>query len=129
MAKRQLKSLASGFGAGFGLAFIISYTMTGEIMAKDVSSPQTTELNAKTRAPTLMKYVHIGQVESLAVIGVAAYCDKTYRMPILVGGLAGVAVNEVLYQYAKQQGIANPGPPTEQHNSREDREEGGFVYG
>jgi hypothetical protein len=125
MPTRKLKSLASGFGAGFGLAFIISYTMTGEIMAKDVSSPQTTELNARTRAPTLMKYVHIGQVESLAVIGIAAYCDKQYRAPILVGGLAGVAVNEVLYQYAKQQGITKPGPPTEQH----DRQEGGFVYG
>jgi len=124
MARRSLKSLASGFGAGFGLAFIISYTMTGEIMAKDVSSPQTTELNAATRAPTLMKYVHIGQVESLAVIGIAAYFDKQYRLPILVGGLSGVAVNECLYQHAKQQGLKKPGPPTEQHNS-----EGGFVYG
>jgi hypothetical protein len=124
MPKRSLKSLASGFGAGFGLAFIISYTMTGEIMAKDVSSPQTTELNAATRAPTLMKWVHIGQVESLAVIAVASYCDKDYRSPILIGGLAGVAVNEVLYRYAKREGLEKPGPPTEQHNS-----EGGFVYG
>jgi hypothetical protein len=124
MPRRSAKTLVGGFGAGFGLAFIISYTMTGEIMAKDVSSPQTTELNAETRAPTLMKYVHIGQVESLAVIGIAAACDKTYRAPILVGGLAGVAVNEALYQYAKQQGMANPGPPTEQHNSQ-----GGFTYG
>lgn len=126
MATRKVKTLASGFGAGFGLAFIISYTMTGEIMAKDVSSPQTTELNAATRAPTLMKYVHIGQVESLAVIGVAAYCDKTYRAPILIGGLAGVAVNEVLYQHAKKQGLQNGGPPTEQHNATS---EGGYSYG
>jgi hypothetical protein len=93
--------------------------MCGEIMAKDVSSPQTTELNAGTRAPTLMKYVHIGQAESLGVIILAAYWDKSYRTPILVGGLMGIAVNEVLYQYAKRQGLQNPGPPTEHHNSQD----------
>lgn len=106
---------AIGSVGGFGIAFIISYTMCGEIMAKDVSSPQTTELNAGARAPTLMKYVHIGQVESLAIIGLAAYWDKSYRQPILWGGLLGVAVNEALYLYAKHQGINNPGPPTEQY--------------
>lgn len=104
-----------GSVGGFGLAFIISYTMCGEIMAKDVSSPQTTELNAGVRAPTLMKYVHIGQVESLAVIAYAAYVDKAFRKPILSGGIAGILVNEALYQYAKRQGINNPGPPTEQY--------------
>jgi hypothetical protein len=103
---------------GFGIAFIISYTMCGEIMAKDVSSPQTTELNAGTRAPTLMKYVHIGQVESLAVIGLAAYWEgPPLRRAILAGGIAGVVVNEVLYQYALHQGTTKPGVPTEQHNA------------
>jgi len=110
---------AIGSIGGFGIAFIISYTMCGEIMAKDVSSPQTTELNAGTRAPTLMKYVHIGQVESAAVIVLAAWWDKSYRKPILLGGIAGIAVNEALYLYAKNQGMTNPGPPTEQHNTYE----------
>jgi hypothetical protein len=106
---------AIGSIGGFGIAFIISYTMCGEIMAKDVSSPQTTELNADKRAPTLMKYVHIGQVESAVVIALAAYWDKGFRKPILVGGILGIAVNEALYQHAKAQGIKNPGPPTEQY--------------
>lgn len=114
-------------GGGFGLAFIISYTMTGEIMAKDVSSPQTTELNAPDRAPTLMKYVHIGQVESLAVVAIAACFDKQFRKPILLGGISGIVVNEVLYQYAKEQGLQNGGRPTEQHSA--ERMEGGLVYG
>lgn len=106
---------AIGSIGGFGIAFIISYTMCGEIMAKDVSSPQTTELNAGARAPTLMKYVHIGQIESAAIIAFAAYADKAYRKPILWGGILGIAVNETLYLYAKQQGINNPGPATEQY--------------
>lgn len=109
---------AIGSVGGFGIAFIISYTMCGEIMAKDVSSPQTTEMNAATRAPTLMKYVHIGQIESAAIISLAAFWDKSYRKPILLGGILGIAVNEVLYLHAKSQGIKNPGPPTEQHNSQ-----------
>lgn len=106
---------AIGSIGGFGIAFIISYTMCGEIMAKDVSSPQTTELNAGVRAPTLMKYVHIGQVESAAIIALAAYWDKPFRKPILYGGILGILVNEVLYVYAKQQGINNPGPATENY--------------
>ncbi len=108
---------AIGSVGGFGIAFIISYTMCGEIMAKDVSSPQTTEMNAKTRAPTLMKYVHIGQVESAAIITLAAYWDKAYRKPILLGGVLGIAVNEVLYLHALKQGTSKPGPPTEHHNA------------
>jgi hypothetical protein len=106
---------AIGSVGGFGIAFIISYTMCGEIMAKDVSSPQTTELNAGARAPTLMKYVHIGQVESAGIIALAAYWDKAFRKPILLGGILGIAVNEVLYLHAKSRGINNPGPPTEQY--------------
>jgi hypothetical protein len=116
---------AIGSVGGAGIAFIISYTMCGEVMAKDVSSPQTTELNAKTRAPTLMKYVHIGQVESAAVITIAAIVDKPYRKPILIGGILGIVVNEGLYQYAKRQGIDNPGPPTERHNEPTG---GGFTW-
>jgi len=106
-----------GNTSSFGIAFIVSYTLCGDVMAKDVSSPQTTELNAGARAPTLMKYVHIGQIESAAVISIAAAADKTYRKPILLGGILAIAVNELLYQYAKKQGLEKPGVPTEDHSN------------
>ena len=99
--------------AGWGIAFLVSAGIMHEIMAKDVSSPQTTELNADIRAPTLMKWVHLGQVEGALFLAVAVVMDKQHRVPILLGGLSAMAINEIEYQHAKQTGLQNGGPPTE----------------
>ena len=51
---------------GNGVAFLVSAAgLVNEIIASDCSSPQTAELNADERAPTLMKWVNIGLVESV----------------------------------------------------------------
>lgn len=113
---------------GQGIAFLVAYGLGCEAIAKDVSSPQTAELNIQKREATLMKWVHLGQAESLMVILVAASIDKKHRNAILAGGLLGMAITEVEYLYAKKSGLENPGPPTEEYPS-ESREEGGFVYG
>jgi hypothetical protein len=110
-----------------GIAFIVSYGAVCEIIAKVNSSPQTTELNAEKRAPTLMKWVHIGMAESVLVVGVAiCFEDKSMRAPFLLGGALGMVVTEAEYLYAKKCGLDNVGAePTEDW----EKQEGGFVYG
>lgn len=100
-------------GAGGGIAFLVSAGIVYEIIAKDVSSPQTAELNAAKRAPTLMKWVHVGQVESVLFIAVAATIDKKHRREILAGGIMAMLITEAEYIHAKQSGLSNLGSPTE----------------
>lgn len=122
--------MALNLGGSNGIAFLVAAGITYEIIAKDVSSPQTAELNIQTRAPTLMKWVHVGQVESIAFITIAAMIDKPYRKPILAGGILAMIITELEYLYAKKSGLENPGPATEIHNpGLQQTVEGGAVGG
>lgn len=111
-----------------GIAFVVSYGAVCEVIAKVNSSPQTTELNAEKRAPTLMKWVHLGMAESVLVIGVAiCFEDKSMRTPFIVGGALGMVVTELEYLYAKKSGLEKKGAaPTEDWSNRW---EGGTVIG
>jgi hypothetical protein len=100
---------------GNGIAFLVAAGIVFEIIAYSCSSPQTTELNADKRAPTLMKWVHIGQVQSAGFLTVAAVIDKNHRVAILMGGGAAMVISEGLYMHAKAAGLANPGPATEEY--------------
>lgn len=112
-----------------GIAFLVSYGLVCEAIAKDVSSPQTAHLNAKTRAPTLMQWVHIGQAEGAAIIAIAAIVDKQHRNAILAGGILAMVVTEIEYLYAKKAGLESPEPPTEVHNTTLQAVEGGAIGG
>jgi hypothetical protein len=101
--------------AGRGIAFLVSAGIVYEIIAKDVSSPQTAELNILKREATLMKWVHVGQVESALFIAVAATLDRRHRGPILAGGIMAMIITEGEYLHARQSGLANPGPGTEEY--------------
>ena len=63
-------------GGGTGVAFLVSAGIVYEIIAAACSSPQTTELNAGTRAPTLMKWVNLGLIQAGASVAIAAVLDK-----------------------------------------------------
>lgn len=121
-------ALALGSGSD-AVAFLVSAGIVYEIIAKDVSSPQTAELNAATRAPTLMKWVHVGQIEAAAFVGIAVMFEPKKAKPILIGGILAMAVTELEYLHAKKSGLENPGPPTETHNSALQSIEGGAVGG
>jgi len=108
---------------GSGIAFLVSAGIVFEIIAYSCSSPQTTELNAAKRAPTLMKWVHIGQVQSVAFVAIAAYIDPPRRRPIIYGGVAAMGLSEILYLHAKSAGLKNGGPPTEEYTP------GSYGYG
>lgn len=98
---------------GDGVAFLVSAGLVYECIAKACSSPQTAELNAEKRAETLMKWVNIGSVESVAIVAIAAWIEPKHRNAIIAGGAFAFVITYGEYIYAKQCGLASKGEPTE----------------
>ena len=96
-----------------GIAFLVSAGIVYEIIAAACSSPQTTEINASIRADTLMKWVHIGLVQALGFVVVAAWWDKRHRTAIITGGGIAAALMYYQYDHAKRAGLASDQPGTE----------------
>lgn len=96
-----------------GIAFLVSAGIVFEIIAAACSSPQTAEINAGTRATTLMKWVNIGVGTAAVFVIAAAVFDPRYRLPILAGGVLAGGIMYVYYWYAKNAGVASSAPGTE----------------
>lgn len=96
-----------------GIAFIVSAGVVYEIIAAACSSPQTTEINADTRAETLMKWVYVGLAQSALLIGIAAWLDPAHRWAIIGGGAVAAALMWLSYQHARTAGLASTQPGTE----------------
>jgi hypothetical protein len=106
---------AGNASASNGVAFLVSAGIVAEIVAKACSSPQTTELNADKRAPTLMKWVHIGLAEAALFVAVAAIIDRRHRAAIIMGGLTEGVLTYVEYLHGKSAGLASSEPGTESY--------------
>lgn len=105
---------AEGIGSGSaGIAFLVSAGIVAELTAKACSSPQTVEINAGTRADTLMKWVNIGMIEGAVFVAIAVMLDDRMRWPFILGGAAEIAVTYAEYIHAKRSGLRNAGPSTE----------------
>src|SRR5882757_7907293 len=100
-------------GNGNGVAFIVSAGVVYEIIAACCSSPQTTEINAATRADTLMKWVNLGIVQSALFIGVAAVIDPKRRASSLAGGGSAGVLLYIQYIHARNSGLSSAEPGTE----------------
>lgn len=96
-----------------GVAFLVSAGIVYEIIAKDCSSPQTTEINAGARAGTLMKWVNVGVVEAAIFVAISMYISPSNRWAFFWGGVLAAAITYVEYLHAKSAGLSNPGPTTE----------------
>src|SRR5271168_4450042 len=90
--------------ASWGIAFLVSAGIVAEIVAKACSSPQTAELNADKRAPTLMKWVNVGTIEAIALVLFAAAIDRTHRAEILAGGFLAAGITYGEYMHALRSG-------------------------
>jgi hypothetical protein len=112
VAIEKLAARGGGDG-GWGIAFLVSAGIVAEIVAKACSSPQTTELNADTRAPTLMKWVNIGMAEAAVFVFAAAVFDRRHRIPILLGGITEAVITYGEYLHGKAAGLKSTAPPTE----------------
>lgn len=96
-----------------GTAFLVSAGIVYEIIAAACSSPQTTEINVRSRHRTLMKWVHIGLVQSAVFVLAAATIDEAHRKEILAGGALAAGLMYYSYVHAAAAGLASPGPSTE----------------
>src|ERR1035437_9182555 len=99
---------------GNGIAFLVSAGIVYEVIAANCSSPQTAELNASTRAATLMKWVNLGCGQAALFVVAAALFDRGHAKPILAGGALAGGIMYALYTHSIKSGLANAGPPTEQ---------------
>jgi hypothetical protein len=100
-----------GAAGSQGIAFLVSAGIVAEIVAKACSSPQTTELNADKRAPTLMKWVTIGLAEASVFVIVASVIDRRHRGAIIAGGVTEGLITLLEYQHGKSAGLAAPDQP------------------
>ena len=71
------------------------------------------QLNASTRAATLMKWVNIGVGQAAIFVLLAAVIDKKHCGPILAGGVLAAVLMYVQYIHAKQAGLRSDEPGTE----------------
>lgn len=110
-----MADVATAIKGGDGVAFLVSAGMVYEIIAAACSSPQTAEINANSRADTLMKWVHIGIVQAGIFIVVAAMLDRPHRTSILAGGGLAMALMYGQYRHALSAGLASSAPGTESY--------------
>lgn len=98
-----------------GLSFLVSAGIVYEIIAAACSSPQTAEINAGKRADTLMKWVHLGLIQSALFVAAAAYLDAENRHAIIAGGVAAGGLMYLQYLHAMSAGLSSNQPGTEQY--------------
>jgi hypothetical protein len=109
--------MAEGMGNGSAaLTMAVFAALTYDIISATNSSPQTTEINAAKRAPTLMKWVNIGlaQAAMFGLLGVVLEmkAGRSGFPPLLGTGLA-MALLYGQYVHARNRGVANGGAPSE----------------
>lgn len=92
----------------FGVSAMIVY----DVMSTTNSSPQTTEINAQKRAPTLMKWVNLGLAQAGIFVAIMAYGSDPWWVPV-AGGLCAATLLYAQYRYAMKSGLENPGASTE----------------
>lgn len=92
----------------------VSAEMVYQLVGSNMSSPQTAELNAGARAPTIQKWVNMTNAEAIGWLLFLSYLDGS-MYPFLGGGLAlgGMVLK---YKYAIKWGLENPAPPTENYH-------------
>jgi hypothetical protein len=100
-------------GTTAAILFGVWATFALDIYGSFNSSPQTTEINAKARADSLMKYVYIADAVALAGGASASVVSKSL-WPVVGAGVV-VVLMHFLYVHAKAKGLASSEPGTEQY--------------
>jgi hypothetical protein len=108
-----MADMASVTKGGGGVAFLVSAGIVYEIIAAACSSPQTTEINASSRADTLMKWVNLGCGQAFVFVVIAAMLDPKHAPAILSGGLLAMVLMYAQYVHARKAGLASCLPGTE----------------
>ena len=110
-----MANIESAISGENGVAFLVSAGIVYEIIAAACSSPQTTEINATSRAETLMKWVYVGLVQAALFVLIAGYLDKKHRKAIILGGLMAAVIMYFSYVHARSAGTKSALPGTESY--------------
>lgn len=95
------------------LTVAVAAEMVFQLVGANMSSPQTAELNAHARAPTLAKWLHITNVDAVAWTLFFCFLDRSL-WPALGGGLAALEMH-YKYRYAIGAGLESKAPGTENY--------------
>jgi hypothetical protein len=95
------------------LKVAVSAEMVYQLTGSNMSSPQTAELNAKARAPTIDKWVKITNWEAIGWTVFLCILDESL-WPALGGALAWVGM-WFKYKYAIESGLNSSAPGTENY--------------
>lgn len=105
--------MALGFSdRDVAVSVAVSAELVFAIIAAFCSSPQTAELNAHSRAETLMKWVKLGAGTAVLFTAVLVMLDQRRWPPLLGAGLA-IVILWIAYQYALKSGLESGAPGTE----------------
>jgi hypothetical protein len=105
-------SMSAG-GTSRMLTVAVAAEMIYQLVGSNMSSPQTAELNAAARAPTISKWVNLTNAEAAFWIIFLCVLDRSW-WPALGGLLAGVGMF-AKYKYAIASGLKSAAPPTENY--------------
>lgn len=97
--------------------FMVSAGLVYEIVAAACSSPQTTEINAKSRSDTLVKWVELGLAQAAFFVAIAI-CLATgpkRKMAAFTGGALAGAILGISYWHANKSGLESGAPGTESY--------------
>ena len=101
-------------GETSAITMAVFAALSYDIIAAVNSSPQTTEINAAKRAPTLMKWVHLGLAQVALFTAIGVMMDKNRWPPLIGGGLAS-GLLYAQYVHAKKAGLESEEPGTEDY--------------
>jgi hypothetical protein len=95
------------------LTVAVAAEMVYQLVGSNMSSPQTAELNATARAPTITKWVNLTMAEAVAWVAFLCLLDRSW-WPALGGILAGLGM-WLKYRYAITSGLKSGAPGTESY--------------
>jgi hypothetical protein len=108
------------------LTVAVAAELVYQLFGSNMSSPQTGQMNAHARAPTIDGWVKITNIECAAWIAFLCVLDKSF-WPALGGGIAGASMY-YKYKYAIETGLRSTEPPTEDYQNPEAPYNGNQVY-
>ena len=98
-------------GATWAILLGVWATFSLDVYSALNSSPQTTEINAATRADTLIKWVLIGDLVAVAG-GLGGSMLSGSPVPLIAAGSVALGMH-LLYMHAKNAGLNSSEPGTE----------------
>jgi hypothetical protein len=107
-------AMMNGHGSAM-LVTAVTAELVYQLVGANMSSPQTAELNAEARAPTIQKWVNLTNAEAAGWIVLLMVLSRGLWGYVLLGGLiAGVGM-WAKYRYAINSGLRDKQAPTESY--------------